>query len=192
MAMEKENPGEHVQITENNGEVYRIPAADLSRYIIPKEKAYEIRSDGDQCIPKGSVVVMPPTKLLRLVRILIELDRLKEFKQHPHVIEHEIVLPSFAYAELSNFSGNKKTEANSTEFSSPISLQNFVELLEGVVRNNKFDQAITILRTIDTEMFLMIPIELSSQIKMTLFEISKTQKVPKDCPKVLFKAKLWL
>ena len=189
MAMEKENPGEHVQITENNGEVYRIPAADLSRYIIPKEKAYEIRSDVGR---KGSVVVMPPTKLLRLVRILIELDRLNEFKQHPHVIEHEIVLPSFAYAELRNFSGNKKTEANLPEFSCRLSLQNFVELLEGVVRNNKFDQAITILRTIDTEMFLMIPIELSSQIKMTLFEILKTQKVPKDCPKVLFKAKLWL
>jgi hypothetical protein len=138
------------------------------------------------------VVVMPPTKLLRLVRILIELDRLKEFKQHPHVIEHEIILPLFAYAELSNFSGNKKTEANLTEFSFRISLQNFVELLEGVVRNNKFDQAITILRTIDTEMFLMIPAELSNQIKITLHEISKTQKAPRDCSKVLFKANLWL
>jgi hypothetical protein len=60
------------------------------------------------------------------------------------------------------------------------------------VRNNKFDQAITILRAIDTEMFLMIPTELSNQIKITLHEISKTQKVPGDCSKVFFKAKLWL
>jgi hypothetical protein len=169
MAKENEIPRGDVQIiTENSGEVYRIPAAE------------------------GPVVVMPPTKLLRLVRILIELDRLKEFKQHPHVIEHEIILPLFAYAELSNFSGNKKTEANLTEFSFRISLQNFVELLEGVVRNNKFDQAITILRTIDTEMFLMIPAELSNQIKIALHEISKTQKAPRDCSKVLFKANLWL
>ena len=115
MAKEKEIPRGDVQVTENNGEVYRIPAADVSPYIIPKEKAYEIRSDGDQCIPKGSVVVMPPTKFLRLVRILIELDRLKEFKQHPHVIEHEIILPSFAYAELSNFSDNKKTNGLSVD-----------------------------------------------------------------------------
>src|SRR5690349_10263599 len=170
MAKEKEIPGGDVQVTENNGEVYHIPAADLSRYIIPKEKAYEIRSDVG---PNGSGVVVPPTKLLRLVRILIELDRLKEFKQHPYVIEHEIILPPFAYAELINFSGNKKTEANLTEFSSRLSLQNFVELLEAVVRNNKFDQAITILKTIDTEMFLMMPTELSNQLKIILHEISK-------------------
>ena len=113
-------------------------------------------------------------------------------KQYTYIIEHEIILPSFAYAQLSNFSGNKKTEANLPEFSSRLSLQNFVELLEGVVCNNKFDQAITILRTIDTEMFLMIPTELSNQIKITLHEISKTQKAPRDCSKVFFKAKLWL
>jgi len=165
MAIEKEIPRGDVQINENNGEAYRIPAAE------------------------GSVVVIPPTKLLRLVRILMELDRLKEFKQNPYVIEHEIILPSFAYAELSDFSGNKKTEANLGEFSSCISLRNFVELLEGVVHNNNFDQAITILTAIDTEMFLVIPTELSKQIKITLHEISKTQKSRSN---VLFKANLWL
>ena len=78
----------------------------MSRYIIPKEKTYEIGSDVG---PKGSVVVMPPTKLLRLVRILIELDRLKEFKQQPRVIEHEIISPSFTYAEPEgNFQAIKK------------------------------------------------------------------------------------
>lgn len=176
-----------LQVTGVDGVVYRIPAAELGQYAVPRGQAFRIAPDGgNTCTgiaemtipagPSGGMSAMPPSMLARLVRVAVELGIEDRLEQALRGSNHEFSLPTTTVSELVQSVGGR-TAADALEAGDgPFTRMTLLSLgrtIAAAVRAGGFDKVLRILRPLDAQFKITLTSGTSRNVKLVLHDASR-------------------
>ena len=176
-----------LQVTGVDGVVYRIPAAELGQFAVPKEQAFRIGSGGsNQCTPLAEMIIpagpsggmsaMPPSMLARLVRVAVELGIEEPLEQALRGSNHEFSLPTEAVRELLQSAGSRRGSDGLEAGDGPFTRMTLLSLgrtIAAAVRAGEFDKALRVMRPLDAHFKITLTSAISRNVKLVLHDASR-------------------
>lgn len=187
-----------LQVKGADGVLYRIPAAELGQFAVPKSQSFRIASGGTvECTgiagmtiaggPAGGMSAMPPSMLARLVRVAVELGIEDRLEQALRGSSHEISLPTSTVRDLRDSAGRGRKSRDADTGLEPgegtftrVTLLALGRTIAAAVRAGGFDKALRILRPLDAQFKLTLTSGTSRNVKMVLHDASREMSLDRS------------